>query len=314
MSNINKIIDKRRTEDTIKFSTNLAEKYSTTDIVMIDANDIKLFQDKAKESIFVPIFPEGIIVIRTKKEVCSYTFMEYSVKRLNEETYEYKFDVILATGNNKVSDEQYIREIPRKLSEAKCYPRGICCYTNEDVQENYQYVISVTFSAPSYTLCKNINNIKIEYTTSALNEFSDMGCDLSYIKEYLEKEADKNRCRAEMYTLELVTLMGAVNYLLAHPEQEVKPKKENTKPEKDVTSSGKDKYRILTGSERKTFLLGSIQLTTDKSKARQILGPKDACARNIIYKQDMWDVRGHYRHLKSGKIVYVKPFVKGRKK
>lgn len=33
-----------------------------------------------------------------------------------------------------------------------------------------------------------------------------------------------------------------------------------------------------------------------------------------VYTCEHWEVRGHYRHLKSGKTIYVRPFEKGRNK
>ena len=46
------------------------------------------------------------------------------------------------------------------------------------------------------------------------------------------------------------------------------------------------------------------------------LEPKNGkkCKQAHIWHCDAWGVRGHYRYLKSGKVSYVKPYVKGRKK
>lgn len=46
------------------------------------------------------------------------------------------------------------------------------------------------------------------------------------------------------------------------------------------------------------------------------LEPKNGkkCKQAHIWHCDAWGVRGHYRYLKSGKVSYVKPYVKGREK
>ena len=39
---------------------------------------------------------------------------------------------------------------------------------------------------------------------------------------------------------------------------------------------------------------------------------KPSLSREIVRRCEAWTVRGHYRHLKSGKIVYVRPHKKGK--
>ena len=37
-------------------------------------------------------------------------------------------------------------------------------------------------------------------------------------------------------------------------------------------------------------------------------------SKKIVRVAECWSVRGHYRHYKSGKVVYIKPFEKGANK
>lgn len=37
-------------------------------------------------------------------------------------------------------------------------------------------------------------------------------------------------------------------------------------------------------------------------------------SREIVYTCEAWSVRGHYRHYKTGKVAYVKPYIKGKQK
>lgn len=37
-------------------------------------------------------------------------------------------------------------------------------------------------------------------------------------------------------------------------------------------------------------------------------------SKKIVRVAECWSVRGHYRHYKSGKVVYIKPFEKGTNK
>lgn len=59
--------------------------------------------------------------------------------------------------------------------------------------------------------------------------------------------------------------------------------------------------------QRVTSHIGPVHITTDSKKTiRKLSGI-------IKYTMPSWDVRGHYRHYKSGKVVYIPPHTNKRK-
>lgn len=91
-----------------------------------------------------------------------------------------------------------------------------------------------------------------------------------------------------------------LNYLMLHPEQkEVHRKKRSFHNSEHNFYSSKEHIVRLNGVSIKT------DSPTVASKIR---------SRKIVRVAECWSVRGHYRHYKSGKVVYIKPFEKGTNK
>ena len=91
-----------------------------------------------------------------------------------------------------------------------------------------------------------------------------------------------------------------LNYLMLHPEQkEVHRKKRSSYNSEHNFYSNKEHIVRLNGVSIKT------DSSTVASKIR---------SRKIVRVAECWSVRGHYRHYKSGKVVYIKPFEKGANK
>lgn len=59
---------------------------------------------------------------------------------------------------------------------------------------------------------------------------------------------------------------------------------------------------------------GKVRLLTLKADADSTLERMTREYKDYVRHCPAWGVRGHYRHMKSGKIVYVKPHVKGQRK
>lgn len=91
-----------------------------------------------------------------------------------------------------------------------------------------------------------------------------------------------------------------LNYLMLHPEQkEVHRKKKSSHNSEHNFYSNKEHIVRLNGVSIKT------DSPTVASKIR---------SKKIVRVAECWSVRGHYRHYKSGKVVYIKPFEKGANK
>lgn len=98
-----------------------------------------------------------------------------------------------------------------------------------------------------------------------------------------------------------IRVMAFINYLSEHPElKEMENKADVGKSRKKISADKQpasvislNGIRVISSNEKLTRKL--------RSKTRQRL-------------TEAWCVRGHYRHYKSGKTIYVNPYVKGHGK
>ena len=157
----------------------------------------------------------------------------------------------------------------------------------------------------------NIFNSK-ELTNSWLREYSDATIEVmgkqkkseKQIEEYVERKGLKN---AEGPISAFLLTNAWINYLMEHPEEkEIKRRErrtnsDGTKVKSDGTTESATKTNQAT---KKVINLNRITIRTNDTKTeRQLKSRKKSTF--------SWTVRGHVRHYKSGKIVYIKPYEKG---
>lgn len=98
------------------------------------------------------------------------------------------------------------------------------------------------------------------------------------------------------------SIMAITNYFIYHRQDydmlEERERKTIKKKGRYKYASGKNAIKIT-----KTYRLKKPVVEGDESKRIK---------REI--KCESWGVRGHYRHYKNGKVVFVKPYVKGKKR
>lgn len=101
-------------------------------------------------------------------------------------------------------------------------------------------------------------------------------------------------------------LMAYINFLLEYPEKkEIKRKSQQTgknQKKKNVT----DKVYKQHKSTECDILLNSVRFVTKDKKTQSLLKSKQS--KKYV---GSWYVSGHYRHYKSGKTVYIRPYKKG---
>ena len=126
-----------------------------------------------------------------------------------------------------------------------------------------------------------------EYLQSMLDLFDNRFDKLSK-EEFLESEIGKN-----------LILINFVNYVIykAMKQEEV----------------------LIEETTRKYTKSGNKKSVTNKDRVYSLTECVRKYAKHInhckhVITCEHWEVRGHYRHLKSGKVVYVKPFEKGKNK
>lgn len=108
--------------------------------------------------------------------------------------------------------------------------------------------------------------------------------------------------------LGFVNVNGWLNYLMEHPEEKkiskkIKEKSESgtiTKPDKDSESKERKEPK------EHVVHLNGVRITTSNNKAASKIK-----SRKVTRIMECWSVRGHFRHYKNGKVVYVHPYEKG---
>lgn len=122
------------------------------------------------------------------------------------------------------------------------------------------------------------------------------------VRDKMRKEYDTDQCEqlANLFT----TVIARCNAMLEMNKPSRPVKKEGA-----LTPKGKRTVTYEEGKapERKTRNVGALRVQSVKV-------PRKPCLETVItYKVAKWTVRGHVRHLKSGKEVYIKPGIRERK-
>jgi hypothetical protein len=159
------------------------------------------------------------------------------------------------------------------------------------VGDHWLYKVEVdkdVFSIKQINLENHVGN-KFIYSFEEYNE--------QVFKEISNRIINREKCDYELYNF--ICVFNFVNYVIYKAmNQEMvlieETERRYTKSNGSKAVSKKDKVYSLTDCVRKY--------------ARHINHCKH------IFTCEHWEVRGHYRHYKSGKTVYIKPFEKGKNK
>lgn len=95
-----------------------------------------------------------------------------------------------------------------------------------------------------------------------------------------------------------------INYLMEHPEEkEIKRSERKTTKRPDGTKKQSDGTKATPAAKR-VINLNQITIRTSDTKTERNLKSRKKATFS-------WSVRGHLRHYKSGKTIYIKPYEKG---
>lgn len=122
--------------------------------------------------------------------------------------------------------------------------------------------------------------------------------------EYLNAQSDVEEIRANLKAC--VDLFKGVlicaDYLLKHPEE--KHKERHVRSHNGNNPSSKSVQKQT--DSVKVISLNSLRFKTANKKIANALKSKK------IHRIEGWSVRGHYRHYKSGKVIFIESFEKGK--
>lgn len=227
-----------------------------------------------------PLFREGTFIVKREfEDVCVYLLMNFTTSFGEDNSIIAELESLKINFPTMTNlDEDYILDV-----ELQAIKNGA---------KNYEY----------------IGKIKVEYFKSArrLISFSNSVVEIleqrghKNIMEYLGgmPEALKN---IDSSVNLFFGLLVCVDYLLKHPEEK---KKETS--EKHHTTSKNITRRI---DDVQIISLNSLKFKTSDMKKAKILRSK------TIYRiAENWAVRGHYRHYKNGKTIFIEGYEKGKKR
>lgn len=110
-------------------------------------------------------------------------------------------------------------------------------------------------------------------------------------------------------------IMAYLNHIMEHPELkelEYKPKRKSagSSPKKERPAESENPVTDKDKTEKvREVNINSLVIRTKAPKTYQMLR-----SRQIHRVASSWGVRGHFRHYKNGKTVYIKPYTKGADK
>jgi hypothetical protein len=99
-----------------------------------------------------------------------------------------------------------------------------------------------------------------------------------------------------------------VNYIMEHPEiKEIERKKRGRKPKNEKANSNMAASK-QPATEPKNININGIRFVVKNNIANKLKSKK------IHRAMSCWTVRGHYRHYKNGRVVYIQSYEKGNRK
>ena len=160
---------------------------------------------------------------------------------------------------------------------------------------------------------KYIGKIKIEYNLDSdniiewENSLTSVLMRRGYANpiEYLNAQNDVEEIRANLKAcIDLFKgVLICVDYLLEHPEE--KHKEKHARSHNGNNPSDKSFQKQVDSAQ--VISLNSLRFKTENKKVANMLKSK-----KVHRMTESWSVRGHYRHYKSGKVIFIESFEKGK--
>lgn len=160
---------------------------------------------------------------------------------------------------------------------------------------------------------KYIGKIKIEYNLDSDNIIEWENSLITVLArrgyadpiEYLNRQNDVEEIRANLTAC--INLFKGVlicaDYLLKHPEEKRKERRTRSHNENNSSSKSFQKW----ADSVQVISLNSLRFKTANKKVANMLKSK-----KVHRMTESWSVRGHYRHYKSGKVIFIESFKKGK--
>lgn len=168
--------------------------------------------------------------------------------------------------------------------------------------DKYSWDCSLTCEVP-YILhgVQSLECKCVDFNNATAEIYAKQKYKLEQIEKYKEKEV-MTACDPFKLFLKITCWL---NWIMQHPEI-----KEVERQERTHTSIAKKNKNIKSQANSiavKVVKINNIKIKTVNSKLAAKIKSK-----KIHHIAGSWEVRGHFRHYKTGKVVYIKPYEKGK--
>lgn len=127
-----------------------------------------------------------------------------------------------------------------------------------------------------------------------------IGYESSEHKKLLKQAFANQNKTIQDFVSEIAAVFFMLNILITHLPQKFKEKTEKDTMTVEEKKKGQKKYRSVVYLKHSYIVDSDFKLTKRETK--------------YIIKCPAWGVRGHYRHLKSGQVIFIKPYTKGKER
>lgn len=160
---------------------------------------------------------------------------------------------------------------------------------------------------------KYVGKIKIEYSPDSDNVIEWENSLISVLARrgyanpigYLNMQSGAEEIRANLKACINIFrgILTCVDYLLKHPEDKHKERHARSHSGNNPSSKSVQKQ----ADSVQVISLNSLRFKTVNKKVANMLKSK-----KVHRMAESWSVRGHYRHYKSGKVIFIEGFEKGK--
>lgn len=350
MGKIRESMEKASYEATKKLFWDVKKLYTTGNVICINQNadEYKDLVDKSRESAAMPVFKEGLIVAYRDdrypmkesrhydfliEELLNYLpdrqaavsfaedyvnidyenlFLPFEAEIKEDGTIEYYIDVFISEYEKGLGKQEDVISTDTMVDLAEytvCNGGKASPYGTYEA-ENDGVTCSVVFAGSLNLKISSDKQMQVSGSNPAIVALKDKGyAETAEEAIQIAKENGFTLIHDSHDVVRSVFLstMRIINYLIEHPEEKTLSKKRKSsesnsgKPDTPKSSAKPDE-----APKQKIFSLNSIQFRTNNLKTEKTIK-----SRKWERVTDCWDVRGHYRHYKSGKTVYIAPYEKG---
>lgn len=343
-------MEKASYEATKKMFGDVKRLYTTGNVICVNQNadEYKELEKKSHESAAMPVFKEGLIVTYKDnrcpiketqhydfviEELLNYLpdreaavnfaesrflidyenlFLPFEAEIKEDGTIEYYVDVYICSYELGFAEQEDVISTDMMVDLAeytacnggKTFP----CGTYETEKDGV--TCSVLFAGSLNLSIFPDKKMQVSGGNPAIQALKDKGYAES-AEEAVQIAIDNGfsliRDSHDVVCSVFLSVMRIVNYLIEHPEEKTLSKKRKASESNSSKSeTPKNPAKTDEAPKQKIFSLNSIQFKTTNSKTESTIK-----SRKWERVTDCWDVRGHYRHYKSGKTVYIAPYEKG---